>query len=670
MPEPRIPAESVNPKAFQVGYVTSQTKPTVDETLDLFPPPFMPDVSGRPQQNLAMPTFMDTQESAKNQESAIIPCENGLGGSFDNTKSPALSQGDSTSDVTFCSGTESIPNAGSAEECVAKDMPNYMWGVPCTGESARSFMHDYVRRCHQTPQTTFRIVLASSVVISFAGSVIVLSSMEYLLYYVSHDVSFLSSMEAAVRVPQALIKGFFFPFLGRAVDSLARKKLLCFALWAGALQVALMAFIPSLVTIMIAEALTVIRDASSSFVLPSLTRDLFPKELWEVTGGGYTNIMAKVLLWNTSSAVLGVFFAGGVFTFSLLVFGHVSEYSLRKDQCSETRCVPAGQYSWSSPWGIDGSLRVLMIFSATLFIGVAAVITFALPETLPKEQRKKGFSDLQKRWPELLQPWSNIRCFATLRLRLLLVAQQLQLMQKIGMVSMVFALQRRFEFNSLEMAGIAVVSILGALPPLLMAKRIVERYGDLRGIWIPAFLFIIGACVILPFIPFQGKWLVYIVTAVTVAPGSMLATMMDALLAKLFPSNVQATWRTGKGFVYQVLNASLVFPFNFVLNVSKDWPFPFDLCVLWLNGIIVTVALLVALYVTVHADPHEEIKSGHALDDFLNSSYGMAFAPALSVTSSTASSVPSARDASSTASSLDSIDPSPHSGEVVGHAAE
>lgn len=521
-------------------------------------------------------------------------------------------------------GDDIVPVPSDDSTAVPLPLSSYMCGIPAGGEDSRAFFQEYLERCGQMPQTTFRTLVVCIAMASCGAGMMSVSFLDYLKYYVSNDINFISRTESALRVPKAVVAAFVFPTLGCAVDTVSRRLFLCIASWIAAAQGMLLSVIPSGPVLIVFVALNVVGDAVATFLVPAILRDLFPKAIWESRGGGFTAVAARIQLAGGLGLVAGVIGAAIVFTASSAVTGHASEFDEHSADCSESHCELQGRFSLHGAWGVDGSLRFNMLLASALLVAVAGILSCRIPETLRRERCQSPMGCAKSGLPPFMRPWSNLAVFATMRLRLLLLVMTLQRVQNICRVTVLLSLQRRLHIDAPQSTKIAVVATFGSLPPMLFARHATEKFGDLRGIWIPGLALSLVGSIALPLIPEGHMNVFYLVLFLAVAPGSMLLSLADALPAKLFPHNLQATWRTGRDFIFHGLTAALALPCSYILEKSEEWPYPFDLAICWIVTAFLLAALLAAAYVAVALDPRRQIEEGRALADFSSSCYALA----------------------------------------------
>jgi len=105
-------------------------------------------------------------------------------------------------------------------------------------------------------------------------------------------------------------------------------------------------------------------------------------------------------------------------------------------------------------------------------------------------------------------------------------------------------------------------------------------------------------------------------------PGSALHGTMDGLMGKLMPPELQATWRTGKNFLFDFQNAFLpLVLWQGLFDVSQDLAYPFDALPVMVAVGIGAVALALTSYIILYMDPQADITEGRVLEAFYASPY-------------------------------------------------
>merc|ERR1719253_32012 len=240
----------------------------------------------------------------------------------------------------------------------------------------------------------------------------------------------------------------------------------------------------------------------------------------------------------------------GMGLLSLGDFGYIgleNEYSKRKDECKGQRhCVTPGSYSWENDeWQVDGLLRVLMLMGAVAFSLEAILLAVCLPETLKKDDQKKSSfkAFVRKSLHDMGGPWNNLRVFATFRLRRLAIIRTIHYSIASGGAAIFLSWYRRHDLDTLVMQTMGVSAGVVLFGCLLIVVHLVDRFGDLRGIWIPANVLwlLYGASVVL--IPASHWQLSYIFFPLLGGPSAALSGFAPELLAKLVPPDVQGTFQ-------------------------------------------------------------------------------------------------------------------------------
>jgi len=274
---------------------------------------------------------------------------------------------------------------------------------------------------------------------------------------------------------------------------------------------------------------------------------------------------------------------------------------------------------------MDGLLRLLMVMGAVTFSAEALLLMIWLPETLKRHDKQTvtvhGFvKEAGRVIAGMGGPWNNLRVFATDLLRSLVSIRILHYAIASGGSALFLSWYRRHELDTLSMYMLGTSGGVVAFVVLLLVTRIVERFGDLQGIWIPANVFgiLYGASVVL--IPASHWHLSYVFFPILGGPAAALGGFAPGLLAKLVPPNVQGTFQTGKAFLFDFQRAILVWPWWGLLISSKNFAYPFDVLPIWVALLLGMAALWITLK-QLPVDPHKAIQDGRALDDFHLTSY-------------------------------------------------
>jgi len=301
-----------------------------------------------------------------------------------------------------------------------------------------------------------------------------------------------------------------------------------------------------------------------------------------------------------------------------------SEYNEVKDLCPDgERCIPIGQYSMHSYWGVDGVLRLQAIIGLFFAIVAACITTFVLPETLPPQHRSYGstWEFIRNKWKAFAKPWESCQVFATPQLRCLIGTSILHQVTKIAFVSAGLALIERHDVQAKELGALYVAAAIGSLPTFCIAQCLVPRCGDLWAVWVPGGIL---SCIAVSFSIFspKGFWAVIVAVAVSISgPAGVLLIQKDGLISKLTPPDTQATWRGAKNFMFHILNAVFIFPLAGLLHVCKKWSYPFDMAPAMVSFAACLASALLSLYMAVNMNPKKTIDDGQALEEFYASPY-------------------------------------------------
>jgi len=391
----------------------------------------------------------------------------------------------------------------------------------------------------------------------------------------------------------------------------------CVAAWS-------MSLMPSMGVFVLSRCLSLVADINGP-IRNAILRDLFSAAEWEHLSGGVTGIKSRMAIFGTLVAAGAVAVGMGLLQFGDMgLIGLQNEYSKRKEECRGQRhCVAAGSYSWEGDeWQVDGLLRLLMIMGALAFSVEALLLLFCLPETLRKDSQERttisGF--VRESWRDIGAPWNNLRVFATLRLRNLTLIRLLQYAILSGGSAMFFSWYRRHDLDTLSMYKLGTSGGVSGFITLTLIIRLVNQFGDLCGIWIPANVLGLLYGISVALIPASHWQLSYIAFPLLGGTGAAIGGFTPELLAKLVPPDIQGTFQTAKAFLYDSQRAILVWPWLGLLICSEHWAYPFD-CLPILVALALGALALVLTLRQIPADPKNDIREGRALDDFWDTDY-------------------------------------------------
>jgi len=502
-------------------------------------------------------------------------------------------------------------------ECAAeRRQPPYFWRIPAGSD--HGFMDQFRERCGVSPQYTFRILVCHVVLWSMSGVLLSLVGLNYTRYYITNDLVVLSRIETYSRIPTSLMKAFLYPFLGGISDRVARRSILLASNVTGLATLLLFVFVPCVPVLLACRLLNIVSDCRGMATYAML-RDLFPTAVWDHEGGGYTQMLATlVLIGNVSTGVAG--FAGLV-----VLYFVPDEFQQRHTDCSPEFCTPPGQFGWDSPWAVDGALRGLALASAAFGTAAVALIAVALPETLPPQVTAftvRGY--VRRHWRDIARPWDKLRPFSTRLSRVLLADKFLHMVISTGGMHYFWCWARRFKTlssDSLLSATVGAAGTVGGGAALLVVPHLVGRLGDIRGIWLTSDVLTMCFAISVILLP-EDMWVLQYGSMLLFAgPGFGLQTSKDGVLGKLMPPNLQATWRTGKNHLYDVQNSFFGFFYQFLFEVSEDMGYPFDVLPILVPVCIGSVAMAMTVYAARYMDPKGAIEEGRALEAFYASDY-------------------------------------------------
>jgi MFS family permease len=420
-----------------------------------------------------------------------------------------------------------------------------------------------------------------------------------------------------------LLKAFFYPFWGVAADRVSRKRILVLASTSGVISAWLICFAPSVGVFVATRFLYLIHDLGGS-IQNALLRDLFSSSEWERKDGGATGIKSRIAIFT---AIFIGFSAGigmAILKLGEMGVGLPNEYSEKKNQecAGQTYCVPPGKYSWESDhWHVDGSLRLLFLMGTAAVTLELVVVVLFLPETLRPEYQTADslWTFSLKHWRDFATPWNNLRVFATKDLRALASVRCVHYCIGSGGAALFMTWYRRHEPDTLTMYTVGAAMGATTFLTLFAVGCIVDRFGDLRGLWAPsnAISIVFGLGVAL--IPASLFHLCFPIFAVCGFAGA-LTTFTPELLAKLIPADIQGTFQTSKAFLYDIQKAVLMWPWLGLLVCSQSYPYPLDALAIWVALVLGVLALVLTIRQFPH-DPKDAIQQGKALDAFWKTPY-------------------------------------------------
>jgi hypothetical protein len=263
-----------------------------------------------------------------------------------------------------------------------------------------------------------------------------------------------------------------------------------------------------------------------------------------------------------------------------------------------------------------------MLMGAVALSVEAMLLVTCLPETLKKDlSRDSSISRFVKEsWRDMGGPWNNLRVFATGQLRSLASIRFVHYTIASGGAALFFSWYRRHELDTLTMYTLGTAGGATAFICLLLVVRLVDWFGDLRGVWLPANILglLYGTSIVL--IPASHWQLSYIVFPLFGGSGAALAGFTPELLAKLVPPDVQGTFQTAKAFLFDLQRGLLVWPWLGLLIVSEDFPYPFDVLPIWIALVLGVITLGLTIR-QLYADPRDTIRHGCALQEFWETPY-------------------------------------------------
>eukprot|EP00929_Paragymnodinium_shiwhaense_P122392 TRINITY_DN9509_c0_g1_i8.p1 TRINITY_DN9509_c0_g1~~TRINITY_DN9509_c0_g1_i8.p1 ORF type:complete len:966 (+),score=192.27 TRINITY_DN9509_c0_g1_i8:137-3034(+) len=481
---------------------------------------------------------------------------------------------------------------------------------------------DFRKRTGMLPRSCYWLIVVGMFLRILGGGWSGLVKLEYQRYYVVNDLNLLVTIETATGTFSHFAKAFLFPFWGVIADRVSRRRVIVASCTASTLAVWLLVFTPSITALVVSHLLYLIGDLQWS-LRAALLRDIFSNKEWTAINGGATGIKSRIAIMST---VVSCFMVGvGMAILWLGDKGMIpfeNEYTRRKAECEGQRhCVPPGQYSWNGSWEIDGTLRLLMIMGASFTSLETLLLMFFLPETIRVEEG--GITILgyiKTHWRQIGTPWNNLRVFATSQLRHLMSIRFLFYVMGSGGSAIFMSWYRRNNPDSFTMVTIGVATGAVSFLILFIVPSIVDRYGDLRAIWIPSNIgaILLGLAMVLT--PSSHWYLAYIIMPLFGGTSGALTGFTPELMAKLIPGEIMGTFETGKAFAYDMQKAISGWPWLAVLVCSEDLAFPLDGLPMW-TAMLIGIGTLVLTWRQLRNDPHQAIKEGRALEPYWQTQY-------------------------------------------------
>lgn len=489
----------------------------------------------------------------------------------------------------------------------------------------QAHIEEFTRRTGMSPRRCYRLVLLSLTLRLLGGGWVYMVMLEYTRHYVINDLKMYNILQTVTGSPQMILQAFLFPVWGVVSDRVSRKKVLVAATLAFCLSNWLLTLVPCVEVFILTKVLNIIVDIGNP-IRDAMLRDIFSKGDWESHNGGATGIKSRMALLLAVASGMSVLTGLGILQLGNMGLLLPNEYTLHKEECKGHRfCVPPGQFSWDgNGWHIDGCLRLLMVMGTSVLSVEALVVIFFFPETIRPENRREHsiWQFFRKSCRDLGWPWDNLRVFATPQLRTLMGIRFVSYVVAAGGTSMFIAFYRRFDdLDTFKMTVLAISAGAGGWFTLLAVPRLVDRFGDMLGVWIPGNVLAVAYGVCLAFLtPGQFAFLIYVAWPVFAGPSSILAGLQPELISKLIPPDVQGTFQTGKSFIFRMSQAIFMWPWTALVNYSEDYPYPLDGLNIW-GCIALGVFMLVLTVLHLRSDPRKALSSGRALDDFYESPY-------------------------------------------------
>jgi len=493
--------------------------------------------------------------------------------------------------------------------------------IPEVPDARKTHAEDFKRRTGMTPRACYRLVLLSLMLRLMGGCWLGMVSIEYARYYVINDLALFDVLRTATGSPQYALQAFLFPFWGLVSDRVSRKKIVAAASLATCASAWLLTLVPCVSVYIFTKVLSLVSDVGGP-IRDAMLRDIMSTDEWENSSGGVTGVKARLFLIGQIAFGVATGVGMGLLKLGEYGYGLPNEYTVHKDECGVEYCLPPGHWSWDGPWRIDGCLRLLTIMGSVVMTLDALVVCFLFPETLPPEFRRETTlcRFLKNSWHEAGRPWNNLRVFATHQLRSLMTIRFLGYIVAAGGGSIFMSFYNRFEFDTFTMTAHSVIAGASTWFTTAAVSWLVDRYGDVKGIWIPCKVLLLCYGVCCAALPSGYGSLVYVIWPTFAGPSFALQGMAPELLAKLMPPDLQGTYQTAKSFIFRLTMAVFMWPWNQLFVHTKQLAYPFDGIPIWVSLGIGVITLLMTLK-KLRNDPREAILQGKALDAFWESDY-------------------------------------------------
>lgn len=479
-------------------------------------------------------------------------------------------------------------------------------------------------RTGMRPRTCYHLVLVSLSLKIIGATWLSMVGLEYVRYYVINDINSLTMVATMTESPLGLLKAFIFPYSGVIADRVSRKQLIVLASVSSCLGAWLMCLCPSVSVLVVSRSLGLVADMSGP-IRDAMLRDIFSTAEWEHLRGGVTGIKSYMAILGSTVTALAVGVGMGLLSLGDLgMIGLGNEYSQRKDECrGQQHCVTPGQYSWDGDeWQVDGLLRVVMLMGAAALTLEAMLVFIFLPETLSREghEQTSVCKFIKHSLRDVGAPWNNVRVLATRQLRDLSLIRALYCTILSGGSTLFMSWYRRHELDTLTMYRLGAAGGTVGFLVLLAIVPLVDRFGDLRGIWLPAKVLAILYGISVALIPASHWYLSFITFPLFGGPSATFSRFTKDLLAKLVPPDVQATFQTAQAFIFDIQRCIFAWPWLGLLICSENLPYPLDVLPIWVALVLGTVTLLLVSR-QLPTDPHKDIQESRALDAYWDTSY-------------------------------------------------
>mmetsp|Transcript_39853 Transcript_39853/g.114822 ORF Transcript_39853/g.114822 Transcript_39853/m.114822 type:complete len:584 (-) Transcript_39853:49-1800(-) len=509
----------------------------------------------------------------------------------------------------------------AVQRSASTDSPTTTDTTPELPDAQSAHVKDFKQRTGMTPEACYWLFVLSLMLRVVGGCWMAMVTVEYARYYVINDLRVIDVVRTATNSPQFAVQAFLFPFWGVVSDRVSRKKIVVVASLATCASSWLVTLFPSVPVYVLTKVLALVADVGGP-IRVAMLRDILTTYEWETLHGGATGVASRMLLFGIVAGAVATVVAMALMKLGDYGYGLPNEYTLHKHECGEEYCLPLGHWSWDGPWMIEGSLRLLMMMGAVVKTADTILVCFFFPETLPPAFRREAslWRFLRSTWHDSCRPWKNLRVLATSQLRSLMTICCLCNIILAGGGSLFMVYYSRFEFDSFTMSLHVVIGGISTWLATAAVSCLVDRYGDLKGVWVPGSILLLLHGISTAFLPPGYGFMVYAISPLFTGPGAAFGGMAPVLLTKLVPPDLQGTFQTAQSFVFLLTMAVFMWPWNQLFLQTHGLGYPLDGIPLWISIFIGLVMLCLTLRM-LRDDPQAAIREGRALEAFWESAY-------------------------------------------------